>query len=383
MADLAANARNAYDLVRDRAWIDAGLRAGTDLGPLSQTLRPIDTLNQAGLGWLSSYLQPHQETLDQLAGNAAVIRTFAQTWQTVATQVAEIQHRLAGSATADTAQWQGSAADKYRSSAAGLADAVAGSSTLSAAVASVANEIGEAAAAARRSVADKVADLVQQLIQQVGPAAAVSGATPQLITQATGLIARYQAPIADILSQLHNTITGAATAIGSTDIALGTTKSWLAEFVKPPTPVETPQTRSVQFIPVQAVTTRAAGLSPQRLRDITDDYVFNTPLRRFMQYHAEGRYPGQLDWSSDGCTNAFNAPAGWNFLPACQRHDFGYRNYKNQGRFTDSARERIDKQFREDMSAICSEFTGDANYTECQAARDAYYRAVRQFGGGS
>lgn len=178
MADLATNARGAYDLVREGAWIDAGLRAGTDLGPLSQVLRPVDTLNQAGLGWLSGYLQPHQETLDQLAGNAAVIRTFAETWQTVATQVAEIQHQLAGSATADTAQWQGSAADKYRTSAAGLANAVAGSSTLSAAVASVANEMGEAAAAARRSVADQVADLVQQLIQQVGPAAAVGGVTP-------------------------------------------------------------------------------------------------------------------------------------------------------------------------------------------------------------
>lgn len=88
--------------------------------------------------------------------------------------------------------------------------------------------------------------------------------------------------------------------------------------------------KRAQFIPVQAVTTRAAGLSPQRLRDITDDYVFNTPLRRFMQYHAEGRYPGQLDWSSDGCTNAFNAPAGWNFLPACQRHDFGTATTKTR-----------------------------------------------------
>jgi hypothetical protein len=35
------------------------------------------------------------------------------------------------------------------------------------------------------------------------------------------------------------------------------------------------------------------------------------------------------------------------------------------------------------MNAICSRFTGDANHTECQAARDAYYRAVRQFGGGA
>lgn len=143
----------------------------------------------------------------------------------------------------------------------------------------------------------------------MGPATAVGGVTPQLITQATGLIAQYQAPIADILSQLRTTITGAATAVGSTDIALGTTKSRLTEFVKPPTPIETQQTRSVQFIPVQAVTTRAVGLSPQR--DITDDYVFETPLSRFMQYHAEGRHAGQLDWSSDGCTNAFNAPAGW------------------------------------------------------------------------
>src|SRR3712207_9262492 len=79
--------------------------------PPRSTLFPYTTLFRS-----SGHLRPHQETLDELAGNVAVIRTFAETWVTVATQVAEIQHRLTGSATADTTQWQGSAADKYRKS---------------------------------------------------------------------------------------------------------------------------------------------------------------------------------------------------------------------------------------------------------------------------
>jgi hypothetical protein len=37
--------------------------------------------------------------------------------------------------------------------------------------------------------------------------------------------------------------------------------------------------------------------------------------------------------------------AGYPFEPGCQRHDFGYRNYKAQGRFTDANKLRIDDNF--------------------------------------
>lgn len=32
-------------------------------------------------------------------------------------------------------------------------------------------------------------------------------------------------------------------------------------------------------------------------------------------------------------------------LPACHRHDFGYTNYREQSRFTESAKSKIDSNF--------------------------------------
>ncbi|GAA3642778.1 hypothetical protein GCM10022267_31750 [Lentzea roselyniae] len=86
-------------------------------------------------------------------------------------------------------------------------------------------------------------------------------------------------------------------------------------------------------------------------------------------------HAGQLDWSSDGCSYSPDNPFGFKFLPTCHRHDFGYRNYKRQGRFSEANRLRIDNNFKSDMYKQCG-----SNWT-CRRTADLYYAAVREFGG--
>ncbi|MCR3718536.1 MULTISPECIES: phospholipase [Prauserella salsuginis group] len=107
---------------------------------------------------------------------------------------------------------------------------------------------------------------------------------------------------------------------------------------------------------------------------ITDQYLFDTSLSQFGAIRAQQPYPDQLDWSSDACSWSPDRPLGYDFTPACHRHDFGYRNYKRQGRFTEAARLRIDDNFYTDMRHQC----GSAS--ACNAAAWTYYQAVRQFG---
>jgi hypothetical protein len=61
-------------------------------------------------------------------------------------------------------------------------------------------------------------------------------------------------------------------------------------------------------------------------------------------------------------------------VKACYRHDFGYRNYKRQGRFTEPNRLTIDNRFKSDLYTICN-----GNWA-CNRTADVYYSAVRQFG---
>ena len=108
---------------------------------------------------------------------------------------------------------------------------------------------------------------------------------------------------------------------------------------------------------------------------ITDQYLFSSSLNSFQTLRVQKPYDGQLDWSSDGCSNSPDNPFGFNLVKACYRHDFGYRNYKKQGRFTESNRLAIDNNFKDDMYEVCN-----GNWA-CNRFADAYYLAVRQFGG--
>lgn len=119
----------------------------------------------------------------------------------------------------------------------------------------------------------------------------------------------------------------------------------------------------------------AQALTPEELRVVTDDYTFNRSLSEFGLIRSQRPYADQLDWSSDGCSMSPDDPFGFTFLPACHRHDFGYRNYRLQDRFTEDNRLALDNKFRSDMYDICG-----WNWW-CRRTADVYYWAARQFGG--
>jgi Prokaryotic phospholipase A2 len=110
---------------------------------------------------------------------------------------------------------------------------------------------------------------------------------------------------------------------------------------------------------------------------VTDNYLFSKTLAQFSALKAQRPNADQLDWSDDGCSWSPDNPFGYKFLPACQRHDFGYRNYKKQGRFNETSRLRIDNNFKADMYFQCG-----SNWT-CKRTADLYYAAVREFGASS
>jgi hypothetical protein len=116
-------------------------------------------------------------------------------------------------------------------------------------------------------------------------------------------------------------------------------------------------------------------LGPVQLARTTDRYLHKASLAAFQSKRAQRPHASQLDWSSDGCTNAPDNPSGYNLVRACFRHDFGYRNYKRQGRFTEAARLRIDNRFKSDMYVVC------AGSWACNRFADVYYAAVRRYGG--
>ncbi|MGB3441318.1 MAG: phospholipase [Actinophytocola sp.] len=123
--------------------------------------------------------------------------------------------------------------------------------------------------------------------------------------------------------------------------------------------------------------TASAALDPAQLRQVTDQYLYTTSLNGFQTVRSQQPYADQLDWGSDGCSNSPDNPFGFDFIKACYRHDFGYRNYKRQSRFNESTRLTVDNNFKEDLYEICN-----GNWA-CNRTADVYYTAVRQFGNSS
>lgn len=131
---------------------------------------------------------------------------------------------------------------------------------------------------------------------------------------------------------------------------------------------------------------RTIDIHPDRARNpqLVDEinHYMTLPMGRFLR--AKAREPGPFDWSDNGCSGVSSTPGGFNFLPACKRHDFGYRNYGNGLKASplDSTRAFVDATFRQDLYDHCSRY-GPSEAADCYTFANIYYAGVRIGGGGA
>lgn len=127
--------------------------------------------------------------------------------------------------------------------------------------------------------------------------------------------------------------------------------------------------------------------------DLTSDrlaYVKRTGWGTVSNYNTQyAAYNGTslpyagLDWTRDGCSAPDGLGLGYreDFRPACNVHDFAYRNLKVYQR-TDANRLTSDEAFHTNMKAICN---AKSWYKQpaCYSAAYAYYQGVRVGGSDS
>ncbi|MFI6768321.1 phospholipase [Streptomyces sp. NPDC050355] len=119
----------------------------------------------------------------------------------------------------------------------------------------------------------------------------------------------------------------------------------------------------------------AAEISPRQ----KTLWLFGQKMSTFQKYRTAKTWGNVLDYSSDGCSSSPDKPSGFNFLPACQRHDFGYRNFKKQHMFTKRNKGIIDTKLLADMNDVCNKY-GAAKRNACKAIAFQYYTAVSAVG---
>ena len=115
------------------------------------------------------------------------------------------------------------------------------------------------------------------------------------------------------------------------------------------------------------------------VRHIEFDLDITTFTRQ--RFSLRRQYP-TLDWTTDGCSAPIVGSEGrsFNFRSACNRHDFGYRNFKALGLFDTSNRTLIDEQLRRDMNTYCDSQRRTLK-VRCIAWSEIFYTMVRAAGG--
>ncbi|MEU4159798.1 phospholipase [Actinoplanes sp. NPDC026670] len=86
-----------------------------------------------------------------------------------------------------------------------------------------------------------------------------------------------------------------------------------------------------------------------------------------------------FDWSTDFCSASPDRPLGFDFTLSCHRHDFGYRNYKAAGAFTDANKNLVDSAFYADLKRKCAGYSAVVR-PACLSLAWTYYQAVSIFG---
>lgn len=92
-----------------------------------------------------------------------------------------------------------------------------------------------------------------------------------------------------------------------------------------------------------------------------------------------------FNWSTDYCSWSVDQPVlrltpfrRVDWRPNCARHDFGYRNYKENGKWDYNRKLRIDRMFLTDLYRTCDKQPRDVN-PECRTLAGTYYGVVRSF----
>lgn len=92
--------------------------------------------------------------------------------------------------------------------------------------------------------------------------------------------------------------------------------------------------------------------------------------------------PSCFDWYSNKCTLSPDRPLGFDFIPPCQRHDFGDTNFAKKNQWNPVNKARTDWRFRTDMWAVCDKLTGWKNVLKratCVVVANKYADAVVVF----
>jgi uncharacterized protein YukE len=181
--------------IKSGSWIDTTLGAvSAGLDALAFVSDPIGSLLQYGAAWIIEHVKPLSEALDWLAGDPGQIAAHAQTWRNIAGELDGRASDLDRAVRWNTTEWQGTAADAYRTWTGQQRGAVTALAGAAETMSTITEGAGMLVAGVRMMVRDAIAVLVSRLITYAAEEVFSFGlATPLVVEQVSTLCASWAA----------------------------------------------------------------------------------------------------------------------------------------------------------------------------------------------
>jgi uncharacterized protein YukE len=199
--------------IRSEGWVDDLLAGGSlAVEAVSVALDPFSALLANGLGWAMEYFDPLREMLDKLTGMPDVVASHAATWDNMATELADMSADLHARVAGDLPDWQGGAADAYRTMMTNNVEAIGGLGAVSTAMAAATRAAGNLVQFTRDIVRDLIADLVARVIVWAAEAIfvvtipVVAAQIASAVTKWAGRILGYTAALISSLRNLSRLV---------------------------------------------------------------------------------------------------------------------------------------------------------------------------------
>ncbi|CAM3411584.1 hypothetical protein [Stackebrandtia soli] len=206
---IVESSQGLIEAIGSGSWVDAsigGLTLAADA--LSIVLDPLGSLASMAVGWIMEHVEPLREALDDLAGDADTITSYANTWTNVSNGLAQAAVDLDTAIGADIGNWQGDSAQTYIEKMGYNVDGIGGISAAAAGMAAATSAAGSLVATVREIVRDLIADCVATLLVRVPEWLAEVGltlgiGTPWVVSKAVALISRWVGRITTFLDALQ------------------------------------------------------------------------------------------------------------------------------------------------------------------------------------
>ncbi|WP_280445184.1 hypothetical protein [Nocardia brasiliensis] len=205
---IAGDAWEAYANVRGANLLDGILGAGgVGLDIEEAVTDPFGFVGSQIAGWMLQHVEPYRKVLDGLAGSPDMVKAYAKSWENIATALTGVSTDWQAALQADTASWNGAAADAYRARAAEMTDHINAAGGVAASMSEVIGKAQKIVEAIRNLVADILASLAGALIgYTIELALSLGAAGPLVAAQVLQRIGRDGLKITKLLADLRSAL---------------------------------------------------------------------------------------------------------------------------------------------------------------------------------